>query len=718
MIPLVRQRYDLVTPERSMPSSPSLSPAQITHENVNRHTTSATVDVSELARLLQRASSSSSASGVATTGAAGTNKPRPRSQLVLTSKPPSPSPSSSTSSSPTLSPLPPPAVCTKEKEHTTTTTLYDKDTTTGSNSDNKPPLITVSTNNPANQRPSLHHRAAATSSSTTTPTQFIFKKPEYDQHYHETHFHHHPPPQSSKKAAAAAATSSSSSSSTTKDLTDNNSGGDTTPIKSNNSNKAIGSDRKDLTLTSWTELRRFFVSDTTTITTTTGDRHGKDDITFANQFRKNIGTRYGTWGRYIGKGAGGSVRLIRRASDHKTFAVKQFRKRMAQESEKDYVKKVTAEFCIGSALHHPNVIETLDLIQEDAHFYEIMEYAPNDLFNVVMSGMMSREELACCWRQLLQGVSYIHGMGIAHRDLKLDNLVLDPYGVLKIIDFGCATVFRSPFASSSDGGPQQSVTLSKGIFGSDPYIAPEQYTQPSYDPCLADIWSCAIIFICMTIRRFPWRLPRPSDPSFLAFSTQPQQAFRLLKLLPREARPVIAAMLELHSKRRIHLDQILLDSWVQSIDMCHIEEPGANHVHHVLVMPPLPSDPLPQPASSTSSISSSSSTTTTPSAPPATADAVYSPSELSRQKQHPLQHHQQRQHLVVLTAEPPGVVAEKEKRKRHSLPPRPPQPRLPPPPPPSPKPRQSTSTSSSSSARSSSNAPPGALGKPVKNGTT
>lgn len=294
MIPLVRQRYDLVTPERSMPSSPSLSPAQITHENVNRQATSATVDVSELARLLQRASSSSSvssSSGVATAGA-GTNKPRPRSQLILTSKPPSPSPSSSTSSSPTLSPLPPPAVCTKEKEHTTTTTLYDKDTTTGSNSDNKPPLITVSTNNPANQRQSLHHRTAATASSSTTPTQFIFKKPEYDQHYHETHFHHHPPPQPSKKAPAAPAAPPPS----TKDLADNNSGGDTTPIKSNN-NKGIGSDRKDLTLTSWTELRRFFVSDTTTMTTTTGDRHGKDDITFGNQFRKNIGTRYGTWGK-------------------------------------------------------------------------------------------------------------------------------------------------------------------------------------------------------------------------------------------------------------------------------------------------------------------------------------------------------------------------------------------------------------------------------------
>lgn len=153
-------------------------------------------------------------------------------------------------------------------------------------------------------------------------------------------------------------------------------------------------------------------------------------------------------GRYIGKGAGGSVRLIRRATDGKTFAVKRFRKQLPHETDKDYIKKVTAEFCIGSTLHHPNVIETLDIIQEGNLFYEIMEYAPNDLFSIVMSGMMSREEIACCWRQLLQGLEYLHSMGIAHRDLKLDNLVLDHLGILKIIDFGCSCVFKYPFENT------------------------------------------------------------------------------------------------------------------------------------------------------------------------------------------------------------------------------------------------------------------------------
>ncbi|KAI9308096.1 kinase-like domain-containing protein [Cunninghamella echinulata] len=556
MMPLIHQRYDLVTPDRSLPSSPTLCPAQITHEIVNRQSTSQVVDVNELTKLLQKVS---------------VKKTRPRSQLIFTSKPPSPT---SSSSSPTLSPLPPPRASSYNNNNT------------------KPLSIS---------RPHLPHRPATC----TTPTQFIFKKPEYDQHYHDTHFHHHKKP----------------------------------PLQESPRNTS-----KDLSII-WTDLRRFFVNPV--------DPNTKSE-TFGNQFRQNIGTRYGTWGRYIGKGAGGSVRLIRRSSDQKTFAVKQFRKRLPQESEKEYIKKVTAEFCIGSTLHHPNVIETLDIIQEDSYFYEIMEYAPNDLFSVVMSGMMSREEVACCWKQILNGLTYIHGMGIAHRDLKLDNCVLDQYGILKIIDFGSSTVFRSPF-----GDDNSSITFTKGIYGSDPYIAPEQYTQPSYDPCLADVWSCAIIFICMTIRRFPWRLPRASDPSFHAFCTQPQQCFRLLKLLPREARPIIATMLEVQPKRRSTLKQVMNDPWVSHIDVCQQDQPGENHVHHVLVLPPLPSSnspPPPLPPPPPPSISSSSSVLSNT---PSSSSSIVNNQHLQ---------HKGNQHLVMVTAEPPGALAEKEKRKRNALP--------------------------------------------------
>ena len=159
----------------------------------------------------------------------------------------------------------------------------------------------------------------------------------------------------------------------------------------------------------------------------------------------SLEAKYGKFGKVLGSGAGGSVRLLKRSSDGVTFAVKQFRDKHTWESEKDYSKKVTAEFCIGSTLHHGNIIETMDIIQENHKWFEVMEYAPFDLFAIVMTGKMSREEIACSFLQIVNGVSYLHSMGLAHRDLKLDNVVVSEHGIMKLIDFGSATVFRYPF---------------------------------------------------------------------------------------------------------------------------------------------------------------------------------------------------------------------------------------------------------------------------------
>ena len=166
-------------------------------------------------------------------------------------------------------------------------------------------------------------------------------------------------------------------------------------------------------------------------------------VPFADEH--GLEAKYGKFGKVLGSGAGGSVRLLKRSSDGVTFAVKQFRDRHSWESEKDYAKKVTAEFCIGSTLHHGNIIETMDIIQEHGRWFEVMEYAPFDLFAIVMTGKMSREEIACAFLQIVNGVSYLHSMGLAHRDLKLDNVVVNEFGVMKLIDFGSATVFRYPF---------------------------------------------------------------------------------------------------------------------------------------------------------------------------------------------------------------------------------------------------------------------------------
>ena len=138
-----------------------------------------------------------------------------------------------------------------------------------------------------------------------------------------------------------------------------------------------------------------------------------------------------------------------------------------------------------------------------------MEYAPYDLFSVVMSGKMSRQEIYCVFRQICDGVEYLHELGLAHRDLKLDNCVMSHNNIVKIIDFGTATIFQYPGKSH---------TPATGVVGSDPYLAPEVLNRDSYDPRKTDVWSVAIIFLCMILRRFPWKIPDPkTDSSFRAF---------------------------------------------------------------------------------------------------------------------------------------------------------------------------------------------------------
>ncbi|KAG9318807.1 Pkinase-domain-containing protein [Chiua virens] len=233
----------------------------------------------------------------------------------------------------------------------------------------------------------------------------------------------------------------------------------------------------------------------------------------------HISKKYGKWGRVLGSGAGGTVRLIRgRAkAGGAVYAVKEFRPRRTGETEREYEKKVRAEFCVGACLKHVNVIETVDIVCDHGHYYEIMEYAPYDLFSVVMSAKMLRPEIYCVFRQICNGVAYLHSLGLAHRDLKLDNCVLTRGDVVKLIDFGTAVVFAYPGSDNGGSTPNTSGAAS-GVVGSDPYLAPEVLAGTDYDPRKTDVWSVGVIFVCMILRRFPWAVPdRERDASFRAF---------------------------------------------------------------------------------------------------------------------------------------------------------------------------------------------------------
>lgn len=286
---------------------------------------------------------------------------------------------------------------------------------------------------------------------------------------------------------------------------------------------------------------------------------------------RSLTKTYGKVGKPLGEGAGGNVRLITaRNSSQVLYAVKEFRHRDSFENLRDYNKKINAEYCIGIALKHPNIIETIDIIHEAAdHVYQVMEYCEYDLFAIVMSGKMSKAEIYCDFKQIMNGVKYMLDAGLAHRDLKLDNCVINSQGIVKIIDFGSAVVYRYPGT--------EKINNATGIVGSEPYLAPEVVSKMNYDPRPSDIWSAAIIFCCMLMRRFPWKSPRLSDPSFRQFiesfkDDEPTSALslsnRLLKCLPKEVEPLMQGMLAVDPTKRYTIEQCWADPWLSSIHFC------------------------------------------------------------------------------------------------------------------------------------------------------
>ncbi|BGP26305.1 serine/threonine protein kinase FSK [Rhodotorula toruloides] len=295
---------------------------------------------------------------------------------------------------------------------------------------------------------------------------------------------------------------------------------------------------------------------------------GSETRSRGGQSNASLNKKYGVCDKVIvGKGATAVVRLAHKwdRSTEKLYAVKEFRKRRKNETEKEYVKKLTSEFCISSTLHHHNVVETVDLVQdEQQHWCEVMEYCPGgDLYAVIKKGDIGTSEINSYFKQILAGVAYLHSMGVAHRDIKPENLLLDAKGHVKITDFGVSDVFRMCW--------ERTTHLSKGLCGSEPYIAPEQFEQKEYDARLVDIWAVAVVYYCMTYQELPWRVAKSSDPSFgpylHAYRTSSSTPPPVSNIVPREARSLIRRMLDPDPKTRLTTDAIIADPWFAAIEV-------------------------------------------------------------------------------------------------------------------------------------------------------
>ncbi|KAF1985347.1 Pkinase-domain-containing protein, partial [Aulographum hederae CBS 113979] len=231
----------------------------------------------------------------------------------------------------------------------------------------------------------------------------------------------------------------------------------------------------------------------------------------------------GRRGQILGKGATATVTLMCRkeGSKDELYAVKEYRGRDKSEKEDEYIKKVQSEYSIAKSLNHPNIVTTVRLCTSRNRWNHVMEYCSvGELYGLVEKGLFQShyklEDRMCFFKQLVRGVDYLHSHGIAHRDIKLENLLMDKDGRLKITDFGVSEVFSGEHPGLRAAGGQCGKNMgavrrcAPGICGSLPYIAPEVLAKESdYDPRPLDVWSCAIVFLTMTYGGSPWQAAKP-----------------------------------------------------------------------------------------------------------------------------------------------------------------------------------------------------------------
>jgi len=273
--------------------------------------------------------------------------------------------------------------------------------------------------------------------------------------------------------------------------------------------------------------------------------------------------------REIGRGATCVVKLVHKINDPSMlFALKEYKLSRVKENidERTFLKHLRNEYQIGSLLHHPNIIETYAFLMTKTHnhkrrkYFVVLEYCEGgDLFNTIQSGQLGTHEINCNFKQLMDGVNYLHSLGVAHCDIKPENILIKNVSQLKIIDFGTSEIFKYPYTPDT-------IKKSKGVKGSKPYIAPEQFQKSEYDPRASDIWSCAIVYIASLFDELPWRVASIEDFDFLRWKKERRND--LIRHIPDGPRQLITKMLNPDPEKRITMEQIYENEWFASIKTC------------------------------------------------------------------------------------------------------------------------------------------------------
>lgn len=200
----------------------------------------------------------------------------------------------------------------------------------------------------------------------------------------------------------------------------------------------------------------------------------------------------------IGEGASCKVILIQDSSTRKYFAAKIFKanKRLNSNSPLPLEREVR----IMKKIKHENIVRLKEVLYapQKNSFYMVMEWGNcGSLQNVIDKQIkLSEKTISSIFKQLVDGISYLHSQGFVHQDIKPSNVLLFSDGIAKIGDFGIGHSFQS----------------AETVVGSPAYQAPEIFDDridetgklPQFDPAKEDVWSLGITLFQVIFGELPF----------------------------------------------------------------------------------------------------------------------------------------------------------------------------------------------------------------------
>ncbi|QRW13975.1 Serine/threonine-protein kinase [Ceratobasidium sp. AG-Ba] len=280
-------------------------------------------------------------------------------------------------------------------------------------------------------------------------------------------------------------------------------------------------------------------------------------VAYQNAHPKRAIPRFGPYLllQTLGEGEFGKVKLGLHATWGEEVAVKLIRRGSVENALR--MSKVEREIEVLRTLNHPNIVRLYDVIETDKYIGIVLEYASGgELFDHILAHRFLRERDACkLFAQLISGVSYIHQKKIVHRDLKLENLLLDRNRNVIITDFG----FANRFEHRPDDLMQTSC-------GSPCYAAPELViSEGEYVGSAVDIWSCGVILYAMLAGYLPFD-DDPANPDGdninLLYKYIVTTPLTFPDYVSQAARDLLARMLVPDPKHRADLATIMAHPWL------------------------------------------------------------------------------------------------------------------------------------------------------------